>query len=273
MIIFRNKSVVIAASLLLSLCAAAQTTASSTPALPSNRMAPAARKHGTSRPPAVPAVPQTPPAPPTPEQMPAVAPEVTYRNGQLSIVATNSTLSDILRAVATRTGAAVDAPTQLTGERVAARIGPGAPRDVLSELLTGPRFDYILVGSDDDPNSVRRIILTPNQASPSRPAAVAVAQQQPFRASVPPPVEDDDDDDQPPSPPAEAPAAQAPTSPAPGHRPFMPQQPPDQVSGQPPASGEGGQQVRSPEQMLEQLRRMQQQANPQQANPQPPNPQ
>ncbi len=63
---------------------------------------------------------------------------------------------------------------------------------------------------------------------------------------------------QPAAPPAQPAAQQA----SPGRRPFVPQQPPDQVGGQPPASGEGGQQVKSPEQLLEQLRRMQQPGNP-----------
>jgi len=221
------------------------------------------RKHATSKPSPEP-LPQTLPAPAplTPEQMPPAPPQVTYRNGLLSIVATNSTLSDILHAVSTRTGATVDAPAQLTGERVAARIGPGTPREVLSDLLTGPRFDYILVGSDGDPNSVRSIILSRNQSSPS--AGAAMAQPPPVRAAMPPQVDDDETDEDQPSPPQPAtpPAQPAAQQAPPGRRLFMPQQPPDQVGGQPPASGEGGQQVKSPEQLLEQLRRMQQPVNP-----------
>ena len=72
--------------------------------------------------------------------------------------------------------------------------------------------------------------------------------------------EDEAEEDQPPPQPA-TPPAQPVQQAQPGPRPFMPQQPPDQVGGQPPASGEGGQQVKSPEQLLEQLRRMQQPGN------------
>ncbi len=260
MTLFWSKAAVIATSLLfLPACSAAQTMAAPKPGTPASQVATAKqRKHATSKPPAAP-VPQTQPlpspAPLTPEQMPPAPPQVTYRDGLLSIVATNSTLSDILHAVSTRTGATVDAPAQLTGERVAARIGPGTPREVLSDLLTGPRFDYILVGSDGDPNSVRSIILSRNQSSPS--AGAAMAQPPPVRAAMPPQVDDDEADEDQPSPPQPA-AQQAP----PGPRRFMPQQPPDQVGGQPSASGEGGQQVKSPEQLLEQLRRMQQPGNP-----------
>jgi len=212
------------------------------------------RKHA-SKPSPVPEQPTVPAAPLTPEQMPPVPPQVTYRDGLLTIVASNSTLSDILHAVSQRTGATLDAPPQLIGERVAVHIGPGSPRDVLASLLTGPRFDYILVGADGDANAVRSIILTANQTSPT-----TVARQQPVRTVAPPPDESDDDADDQPAPTVQeqAPPPQ-PTQQMPRRR-FGPQQPPDQNSGQP-ASPEGGspgqQQVRTPEQLLQDLRRMQ----------------
>ena len=269
MTLFWHKAAVIATSLLfLPACSAAQTMVAPTPgapgAPPTRKVATAKqRKHATSKPSPEP-LPQTlpPPAPLTPEQMPAAPPQVTYSDGLLSIVATNSTLSDILHAVSTHTGATVDAPAQLTRERVAARIGPGTPREVLSDLLTGPRFDYILVGTDGDPNSVRSIILTANQSSPS--AGAAIAQREPPRATMPPQVDADDEAEEDQASQPATPPAQPPQQAPPARRPFMPQQPPDQVGGAPPASGEGGQQVKSPEQLLEQLRRMQQPGNPQQ---------
>src|SRR5262249_49379553 len=52
--------------------------------------------------------PAPPPPPLTLAQMPAVAPQVTFQNGQLTIIAPNSTLGDILRAVHARTGAEVE---------------------------------------------------------------------------------------------------------------------------------------------------------------------
>jgi hypothetical protein len=190
---------------------------------------------------------------------------VTYQNGLLTIAATNSTLSDILHSVAMRTGATVDAPPHLMGERVAARIGPGTPRAVLSDLLTGPRFDYILVGPDGAPNAVSRIILTPSQSSGS--AGTAVAQQQPPARPVPQEdTESDEEVEERPFPASEnpQPARQSP----PGPRPFMPPGPPDEVGAQPVTSPEGANQqqpqVKTPEQLLQQLRRMQQQGNPNQ---------
>ena len=56
--------------------------------------------------------PAPPPTPLTLAQKPAVAPKVQYQNGELTIVAENSTLGDILRAVHQQTGAVVDLPLE-----------------------------------------------------------------------------------------------------------------------------------------------------------------
>jgi hypothetical protein len=265
-----RQAAALAASLLLLLTCSAlgQTPAARAPgtsaAPPARKAAHAAKHHrGTSKPSPAP---QTPPPPPlTPEQMPPVPPQVTYQNGLLTIVATNSTLSSILHSVATRTGATVDAPPHLTGERVAARIGPGTPRAVLSDLLTGPRFDFILVGGDGDPNGVRSIILTPSQSSGSTGAAM-VQRPPPPRPASQEEMETEEEEaggDQPLPPGSEnpQPSRQFP----PGQRRFMP---PDQVGAQPVTSPEGADQqqpqTKTPEQLLEQLRRMRQQGNPNQ---------
>ena len=54
--------------------------------------------------------------------MPAQPPQVRYSRGQLTIVAENSTLADILAAVRSQTGAQVDVPPSAT-ERVVAHLG------------------------------------------------------------------------------------------------------------------------------------------------------
>ncbi len=87
----------------------------------------------------------------------AVPPRVTYENGQLTIVAPNSTLGDILRAVRKQTGADIEVPD--ARERVATTIGPGPAQEVMAELLNGSRFNYILLGSPQDPKSLTRVVL------------------------------------------------------------------------------------------------------------------
>src|SRR5712691_11104717 len=106
-----------------------------------------ARKRAVKQEEAAPA-PQPPPPPPTLEQMPASAPQVFFRNGQLTIVARNSTLGDILRAVHTQTGASVDIPSHAT-ERVVSNLGPGPARDVLASLLNGSHFNYVMLRSEE----------------------------------------------------------------------------------------------------------------------------
>jgi hypothetical protein len=93
------------------------------------------------------------------EQVPAVPPQVAYSGGQLTIVAQNSTLGDILRAVHAQTGAELDVPSNAT-ERVVATLGPGPARDVLATLLNGTHFNYVLLGSAGNPTAVQRVVLT-----------------------------------------------------------------------------------------------------------------
>jgi hypothetical protein len=94
-----------------------------------------------------------------PDQRPAIVPVVTYANGKLTIVAKNSTLSDILAAVGEKTGAAIDIPEDAT-ERVVSELGPGPAREVVAALLNGSHFNYVMVGTETNPNSVARVILT-----------------------------------------------------------------------------------------------------------------
>ncbi len=103
--------------------------------------------------------------PPTLEQMPAVPPKVNFANGLLTIVAENSTLGDVLRAVGTQTGAAIEMSTDAT-ERVVAHLGPGPARDVISKLMSGSHFNYVILGSAAQPDHIDRVILTPMLGAP-----------------------------------------------------------------------------------------------------------
>ena len=86
-----------------------------------------------------------------------VPPQVTYQNGELTIVSPNSTLGDILRAVRKLTGAEIEIPD--ARERVVTRLGPGPARDVMVELLNGSRFNYVLLGSAQDASALTRVVL------------------------------------------------------------------------------------------------------------------
>jgi hypothetical protein len=103
---------------------------------------------------------------------PALLPEVTYRSGQLTIVAANSTLSDILVAVHQLTGADIAIP--VAPDRVVVRLGPGSAADVLSALLTGSHFNFVLMSSPTAPHVLKRVVLLaePKDDDRTRPAFV-----------------------------------------------------------------------------------------------------
>src|SRR3981081_2134523 len=125
-----------------------------------------ARNQHKAKKPQLPPLPSGPrgPVPQIPlDSIPAVAPQVSYQSGQLTIVAPNSTLGDILRAVRKTTAAEIEIPTA-DNERVVTRLGPGPAREVVAELLNGSRFNYVLLGSPEDANLLTRVVLVAKTA-------------------------------------------------------------------------------------------------------------
>lgn len=111
----------------------------------------------------LPPVSRTPLQPVPMDMLPAAAPQVTYRDGMLTILAQNSTLGDVLREVHKHTGATIDVPPN-ANERVAARLGPGPARVVLADLLNGSAFNYVMIGKDSDPGALVSVSLTSKPA-------------------------------------------------------------------------------------------------------------
>jgi hypothetical protein len=125
--------------------------------------------------PQLPALPSGPTGPVQPIPLDSIAPvppQVSYQNSQLTIVAANSTLGDILRAVRKQTGAEIEIPP--APERVVTRLGPGSARDVMAELLNGSRFNYVLLGSPADTAVLTRVVLVaksgPDSGSSNNPS-------------------------------------------------------------------------------------------------------
>ncbi len=148
------------------------------------RKSPAKKKQDAQKPDpsAIPTYTPTPLQPLPLDQLPAVAPKVTYEGGQLSIVAHNCTLADVLRAVKKQLGADLDVPPNAT-ERVVADLGPGTPREVITDLLNGTHFNYVIVGSASDPTAVQSLALTPKTGGTETASAAP-----PNRPGVPPRV-------------------------------------------------------------------------------------
>jgi len=94
-------------------------------------------------------------------------PKVTYQEGQLTIIAENALLSDILSALHTLMGAEIDLPASASSERIWVRLGPGPARKVVSELLSGTDLNFVIQGSPTDPDGIQSVMLTPhNEAGP-----------------------------------------------------------------------------------------------------------
>lgn len=139
----------------------------------------------TPRAAAAPVVSTAAPVPTSMYQMPSAPPQVSYQNGLLTIVAENSSLGDILREVHRSTGATIDVPPNAT-ERVVARIGPAPARDVLSSLLNGSAFNYVMLGSETDPTTLASVTLTMKAGGPPVETAANVYQPQPQQMIMPP---------------------------------------------------------------------------------------
>lgn len=265
---FRKIGFVVALSLAI-LCPAVFTSAQA--AGSSQRRAIKARAKKAELPP----LPSGPTGPVQPMPLDAIAsmpPQVTYENNQLTIVASNSTLADVLRAVRKTTGAEIDVPA--APERVVTHLGPGPARDVLADLLNGSRFNYVLLGAAGNDTALTRVVLVaktegataPGQPAPQAPQpAMGMAQAgpgvQPPPGVVPPDVNDppmadengdnnnvvDDNNGVDQQPPPEA-AEQA---------------NPDQSNPEQP-------QVKTPQQMLQEMQQRQMQMQMQQQPGQPP---
>ena len=221
----------------------------------------AARQHArkpvkTSAPAVQPQVERQPAPTSTPEEGPSSPADVTFQSGQLTILARNSTMGDVLTQVGKKTGAAIDMPPSST-ERVVGQFGPGAPRDVLAQLLNGSHYDYVLMGSPADANALKKIVLMvrptgPEPAPPPQNNNMADQELQQVPDVEPEPPSDDATPD------------------------VAPEQPPpidqeDQPQGEQPQQPNmnRGPIVKTPEQLLRELQQQQQQQQQQQNQGQP----
>lgn len=119
------------------------------------------------------AVPPVPTVAPNLFDQPAVPATVTSANNELTVKANNSSLTQILRQVSSKTGMQLDG---LGGdERVFGSFGPGAPREVLTSLLNGTTYNVVMVG--DLPNGApRELLLTRRTGARATPQSSNAAQ-------------------------------------------------------------------------------------------------
>lgn len=83
---------------------------------------------------------------------------VNLSNGQLTVEANNSDLTQILKELSEKSGMTIDGLHN--GPRVFGIYGPGNSREVLSALLVGSGYGFIMVG-DAAQGAPRALLLTP----------------------------------------------------------------------------------------------------------------
>jgi hypothetical protein len=88
------------------------------------------------------------------------APIVAYEHGQLTIVAENVQLSEVMSALHRVMGTEIDLPAGASDDRVWARLGPGPARKVLSDLLSNTDLDYVIQASTRDADGIQSVTLT-----------------------------------------------------------------------------------------------------------------
>lgn len=191
--------------------------------------------------------------PATLEHEPSSPPEVSFQNGQLTIVARNSTMGDILNAVRQKTGASVETPGT-SSERVVGQFGPGAPRDVMAQLLNGSHYDYVLLGSPSNPGALKKVVLMARASGPEPAPQPQPQNQQSFQDNenlqAVPDVENE--------PPPDENSVEVPQE--------VPQ---EEEQSQPDQQGQqqGAPVVKTPEQLLRELQQQQQQQQQEQPPP------
>jgi hypothetical protein len=199
----------------------------------------AKKAHTRAKPAATPPAPQpipevsvTPPAPPPPDwpanDHPSEA-NVTWDSSGLRIVAANSSLAQIMKAIAADTGATVQGMAQ--DQRIFGVYGPGRARDVIAQLLEGSGYNVLMVG-DLGQGTPRQIVLTSQTPGSPKP---------PGAGNPSPASEEETEAEQEPPPEPEPPPQQQPQA---GAAPAVP--------------------VRSQQQIMQEMRERQQQAQQQQ---------
>jgi hypothetical protein len=104
--------------------------------------------------------PNSQPQPLATERSVSKPPQITYKEGQLTIIADNSALSEVMSALRAVMGADVDLPASVAHQRIWVRLGPGPARRILRDLLDNTELDYVIQASDIDPEGIKSVLMT-----------------------------------------------------------------------------------------------------------------
>ena len=90
--------------------------------------------------------------------------KITWDSHGLTVEADNSSLAEILKEVATETGAKLDG--KVGDERVFGSYGPGPARDIITQLLDGTAYNVLMAG-DQGEGTPRQIVLSNRPSGPA----------------------------------------------------------------------------------------------------------
>jgi hypothetical protein len=115
-------------------------------------------------------------------------PSVSWDSSGLKIEANNSSLHEILNEVSSDTGAKVEGMG--ADERVFGQYGPGAARDVISQLLHGSSYNVLMIG-DQGAGTPRQIVLSTRRSGGNQPQANRTASEDQADEDIPDQAEED----------------------------------------------------------------------------------
>ena len=118
------------------------------------------------------------------QQLVVKPPQVTYEDGQLTIIAETSSLSDVMRALRAAVGADIELPASVADQRIWVHLGPGPARRVLRDLLDGTEFNYVMQASETDTDGIRSVLLT-QRSKPTNAGGSAGTQESAASRTIP----------------------------------------------------------------------------------------
>ena len=87
--------------------------------------------------------------------------DVSFRDGLLKIKSDRATLAEVLNAIQQRTGAQISIAPGAEQERVVVDLGPAPAPEIVSRLLYGSHFNFLILSAANNPARLDRVILTP----------------------------------------------------------------------------------------------------------------
>lgn len=112
---------------------------------------------------------------------------VQFGKGLLEIHARNANLSEVLFQIEKQTGAPIAIPAGTEQDHVVGDFGPAPAGEVLAQLLNGSDLNFVVVGSEADPNLPRSVILSRKSAADAEPV---LRYTPPAASNIAPPADD-----------------------------------------------------------------------------------